>query len=497
MATVGLVELPAFKLLDSAGSNWTALRKGDPLGGKQILAGSLEAGGHDVRLFNLKAGHDDIETGSIDWNGITLKKVSHGSHWTEIDPKSRDVWGITVNYLQERDSARTIVRYLADGGGRVIVGGSDALAEPHHYLEAGASVVATDKSGAGNLGIVDWLAGCGDGSAVKGAVFADGTRLPNSIPPASPEAWTIPSLELVRAALGDAYWESPLDESLLPIGAIMADLGCDRKCDFCQTPTYRVGYQRMTPSRVRLWLEAQKAVGAKSIIVLSDQFLGRVLWDEGRREVLEIMSIFRELELPVLWGNGLEIGKATVGRGMKNGDLTPDLELIQAVWGWDGRVGCAQAYIPAERPLAGTQAYAKLMAWQNHVAMMEAIVRAGVPDLTYGVIVGLPDDTADDMRALIGAVSELRQSLKSINPGLKFRIVPYAIRPLPGTPQSNTLAELGLLRYDDPAIAGGFWTACADTSHMSYSEVSDWQRRIMSELSDSEAGFQGITAISQ
>ena len=78
MATIGLIELPAFKLLDARGDNWTAFRSGDPLGGKQILAGTLEAGGHEVRLINLKAGHDHVETGSTVWNGLRLTKVVAG-----------------------------------------------------------------------------------------------------------------------------------------------------------------------------------------------------------------------------------------------------------------------------------------------------------------------------------------------------------------------------------------------------------------------------------
>jgi len=363
------------------------------------------------------------------------------------------------------------------------------------YLQAGAAAVVMDKSGAANLAIVNHLLDLSPSEPVSGVMLRSGKRVPNRIPPMAPETWRIPSQHLIRETLGSAYWESPLDPALTPIGAVMPDLGCDRKCDFCQTPTYRVGYQWMTPGRTRQWLQAQKDAGARSVIVLSDQFLGRTLWKEGRNDVLAIMRIFRELELPVLWGNGLEVSKATLGRGMRNGDQAPDDELIDALWGWDGHVGCAQAYIPAERPLAGGLAYAKLLTWQNHVAMMKAIVRAGVPDLTYGVIVGLPDDRREDCQALISALTDVRAELKAINPALKFRVVPYAIRPLPGTPQTHSLSEMGLLRFTDPAIAGGFWTACADTHHMSYSEVSEWQHRIMVELSDNEAGFQGITGI--
>ena len=297
------------------------------------------------------------------------------------------------------------------------------------------------------------------------------------------------------AQVGAKYWEAPLSDALSPIGAVMLDLGCDRKCDFCQTPTYQVGYTAMSPERAHAWLRMQRAQGARSVIVLSDQFLGRVLWPGGRADVLEIMRSFRALDVAILWGNGLEISKATRGRGLRGGDPTPDDELVQALWGWDGRRGCAQAYIPAERPVSGPEAYEKLLAWRHHVVMLEAIVRAGVPDITYGLIVGLPEDSHGGLLALERSVGELRQRLKSINPDLTFRVVPYAIRPLAGTPQADSLEQLGLLRFRDSAICGGFWTACADTRYMSYADVSEWQSRLMHGLSDNEADFQGITAI--
>jgi hypothetical protein len=74
-------------------------------------------------------------------------------------------------------------------------------------------------------------------------------------------------------------------------------------------------------------------------------------------------------------------------------------------------------------------------------------------------------------------------------------VTPFSIRPIPGTPQADQLRKAGLLRFEDSAIKGGFWTACADTNHLSYEEVSDWQLRIYNELSDPEPGWQGITAL--
>ena len=110
--------------------------------------------------------------------------------------------------------------------------------------------------------------------------------------------------------------------------------------------------------------------------------------------------------------------------------------------------------------------------------MVETIVRSGVPDITYGVIVGLPEDNHDSLAGLEEAVTELRDEMKAINPDLIFTVTPYAIRPLPATPQAASIRGQKLLRFEDPAIIGGFWTACADTHHLSYEEVSDWQFRL-------------------
>jgi len=64
------------------------------------------------------------------------------------------------------------------------------------------------------------------------------------------------------------------------------------------------------------------------------------------------MKSIRGQGFSIIWPNGLELKKTTRGRGInrKEGmDLTPDEELINALWGWDGKVGFYLAYVPAER----------------------------------------------------------------------------------------------------------------------------------------------------
>ena len=57
MPTIGLVELPAPKLLDLAGQNWTAFRQHGPIVSIPILAGSLHRH-FDVEFINLKLGDE-------------------------------------------------------------------------------------------------------------------------------------------------------------------------------------------------------------------------------------------------------------------------------------------------------------------------------------------------------------------------------------------------------------------------------------------------------
>lgn len=481
---VGLIELPEIALYDPFGSNRATVRKGSALISKQVLMANLEAGGFAVRLYNLKRGSDEEEYGEVTWRGVHLRKVLTGLSYRSIDPGECDAWGITCNFSQHRNAAGIIIRHLQQKGRPVIIGGSDAIAEPERYLEMGADAVVVDKSGASNWAVIDALTGRPPRGPLSGVRFRDQGRGPTvalRAKPATPEEWPLPSPDVVRQCLGYEYWSVYFPEELTPIGSVFTDIGCDRKCDFCQTPEYRLGYKAMSPEIATRWLRSQRVGGAGSVIGSSDQFLARLLWDGGREDILAIMRGLREQGLAILWANGLELRKATRGRGFARSDtdLSPDEELIQALWGWDGKTGCYHAFIPAERPLHGRENYAKLLPWREHCDLMKAIVRTGVPTLTYGCIIGFEDDDDRALCLLEDGVSALHDELRAINPDLYFQIAPFSLSPIPGTPQGVRFRESGLLRFEDPEIFGGAWVPCADTRHLSYEQIADWQKRLL------------------
>jgi hypothetical protein len=482
--TVGLVELPQLGLLDPEGKNLLSEdTRGDVLISKQILLASLQASGFDAQLVDLKNGDYREEYGKAIWRKTELAKIYYGRQIEGLVPSDYDAWGITNNFSQYREVALMTIKHLAGKGKPVVVGGSDAVAEPRPYLTAGASAVVLDKSGAANALIMEHVLGRTLKEELSGVILAEGTQpSPRSKKILSPQDWPLPSISVVKQCLGSKYKDLPLPGKNSLVGSVFTDIGCDRKCDFCQTPTYHLGYRAMAPERVLQWLELQKEAGARVIVNVADQFLGRVLRKEGRTEILEIMKSIRDLGLTIVWPNGIELKKTTLGRGRLNRkkgmDFRPDEELIEALWGWDGKVGCHFAYLPAERPIFGREKYAKLLPWQEHCEIMRSIVRTGIPYLRYGVIIGFADDSNETLSRLEEAIWELYEDLITINPSLGFQAAPFSISPIPGTPQADSLCKSGLLRFDDPSIYGSVWTPSVDTHYLSYGKIADWQKRL-------------------
>ncbi len=479
--TVGLVELPELGLFDSEGKNRASGRKGSALISKQVLLADLQAKGFDAQLVNLKSGNDQVEYGKVIWGGDELTKVYLGNRITNLDPQAYDVWGVTSNFSQYREVVAMTIQHLASQGRPVVIGGSDAFAEPHFYLKAGATAVVLDQSGAANGPILDYVLGNTPREELSEVMLADGKPLPRRGRPFGPELWALPEPAVVKQCLGTEYWSFEFPDTLLPIGSVFTDIGCDRQCDFCQTPQYRLGYRAMSPARALQWFAAQKDAGAGAVIGSSDQFLARILKPGGRADILQIMKGIRELGIAILWPNGLELKKVTLGRGINRGtpDLTPDEELIAALWGWDGKVGCFHAYIPAERPVFGRENYKKLLPWQEHCEVVKAIVRTGVPNLTYGVIIGFADENKESLLRLEEAILTLYADLLAINPSLRFQVAPFAIFPIPGTPQWTELHQSGLLQFEDPSIFGGLWTPSVNTRYLNYQRIAEWQIRLL------------------
>lgn len=488
---VGLVELPSLKLVDPCGKNWTIVRNGEPLEGKQQLAGTLFSSGCEAELFNLKDGSEDTVFGEVEWRGMKLTKIAFGKNWRHLDPKECDAWVVSVNFVSAREMGCEVIKHLASGGGRVVADGPDPFAEPEPFINAGANAVIMDRSGMSNRAAVEVALGNAPEGYYRLFTRSGPMNNPGRFERLHPEDWPLPPADFVKKVIG-LRKELPPESSSLS-GRVTWDHGCDRHCDFCEVPVWKLGYQYMSPKRALEWLLLQKKAGAGSSVCFSSQFLGRVLYKNGREEVLEIMKGARDIGMSILWINGNEFAKATLGRGLKNGDETPDEELVRAIWGWNGKIGCAYSYLPAERPLEGPAAFAKLLPYENHKRMIKEIVKAAVPTVTYGVIIGYPRDSSQKIKNLFEVMRDLKDELTGLNPNLEIAIPARSLMPLPGTPLTEKLKSGPYLRFNDPSLVGNRFTSVVDTDYMTYEEISEWQK-IFWKTFGLKKGFTGLTA---
>lgn len=144
---------------------------------------------------------------------------------SQLDPSAYDVWGVTSNFTEYRELACLTIEHLARGGKPVIVGGSDALAVPQIYFQAGAKAVVQDKSGAANWAVFDYALGREPREKLTGVILADGREYPKSAHPLHPEDWPLPSLEVIQQCFGTKYnYNSLLSDNLSPVSSMIFDM---------------------------------------------------------------------------------------------------------------------------------------------------------------------------------------------------------------------------------------------------------------------------------
>ena len=81
-------------------------------------------------MVDLRQGTYQEEYGKTIWHNTEYSKVYFGSKIQAVEPLTYDAWGVTNNFSQQREIAHLTIQHLAIKGRPVVVGGSDAIAEP-------------------------------------------------------------------------------------------------------------------------------------------------------------------------------------------------------------------------------------------------------------------------------------------------------------------------------------------------------------------------------
>lgn len=371
----------------------------------------------------------------------TLEKFRVGVPFEEIaeSVESSDIIGVTVNHTYERRVIRDFVRYMKEANPEAIVvlGGSDATAHPQSYLNAGADFCVLGKGEiiAPNLfkalvdnQPVDDISGVAylkDGQVIINKKSQSDNPKVDSLP--------LPALHLVKQVYSQAV-EGGLPEGVEPnVGVLEMSRGCMNNCGFCATP-YIIGkYQSMSVDKVEENLDHLTNNGIKTLTIIDDNLLGRLNYEGGRQELLDIFTMLRDKDFSWYLLNGLQFGMLE-----EEGNI--DTELIDALF-WneseEGKLrGCFRSYIPLEKLTdEGVARYRKLKSYDVEKRIIERIVETHVPQLNFGLLVGMPDESPQSLQVTLQRSEEIRDLVESVSEGkTQTYFLPFLFIPIPGTP---------------------------------------------------------------
>lgn len=498
---ITLIETPLALLRAKNGENINACRTNYPKIPQLIIAGFLRAHlpnyGIDpqIRIIDMK-GRDPKQTeayGEVCYGKIFFDKLRVGMSFNDVrdDLIESDIVGLTANFTQEANVICDFIRFAKSvSDAKIVVGGSDAIARPAHYLSAGADVVILGEGEWVGPQLVAALFNGGDLGEIGGIAYAVDGSLKNQGQPGAQvrmDDVAYPSLDLARL---DEYYED--HEGALPAGVrppliyFESSRGCKMVCTFCTTPYMRKGYRAMSLGRIRDWLDYFRIFGISTILLTEDNLLSRLHYPGGREEVLEIFRLLRAGGFAWEFSCGFEIGKLADAEGVI------DHELIEAMFSSkteEGRlVGCFRSYVPLESLREDApRKYKKLRAWDVEKAIVRTIVDAGLPALGFGIMTGFVDDTPADLQLTARRCAELQAICANANPAAVQHYQVFSNILLPGTPNfSKHHSRTTHTIHEHPELFN-FYTSVIAGEHFAAWEFYSARQSMMAALNGPQA----------
>jgi radical SAM superfamily enzyme YgiQ (UPF0313 family) len=447
-----------------------------------------------LRIVDTQVGEAEPEYyASFSYGPRVIDCYRYGGRFEQYDQdiKDADIIGVSNNFT---NSARVVTDFAAhlrrvNPGALLVAGGMDVTARPEWYLEHGFDLVVQLEAETSFAGVVEARArgvpldalvrtrGHGNGAIVMAGPQVD----LNALPPIA--------LDLVPdyAAYNDTGEGTPPASVKAPFICFETSRGCYRTCSFCATPM-RGHYRYMRPEVVEKHFRYFRSLGISNILFQEDNTLSRIqrsgrgtlLHDSGREDVLEIFRLARAYGFSWEFANGLEFGKfLDLGR--------VDTELMETMF-WNDRsgerwLGCYRVQIPleylGEEP---TRKFRKLRSFQEQFEIVSAMLDYGVVYQTFNVLIGHDEDGRADHDLYLERCLQLKEELRSRQPGATAYFNIFNRTLLPGT--ADYRAKAGRLEFDveqTPEVISVYLSPMP-SKHLSYYELLEERLRLTSEI---------------
>lgn len=503
---IALVDIPELKVTyEAAGREevYSAVRTHYPKQSQLILAGILRSLGN-VKIVDMKLQESEREElfKEFRYGDGKIKCYRKGAGFESVKAAiaESDILVLTSNFTRSSGIMRDFIKYAktVNPDAKIIIGGSDATPRYDYYLKNGADVVVLGEGEHIAPNVILALTGNRPLEQLTGiAYIRDGSIKYNARNPVTDKVDVddipLPAFDLVDRYL-EKYveaFEGPLPDTVkTPVGILETSRGCMEACSFCTTPALRKGYRFMSTERIEGWLEHYKKFGIETLVLMEDNVLSRLAFPNGRQKLIELFDLLEEYGFAWEFGNGLEIGKFMV-------DGRIDMELIEKMFyhGIKGgkHVGCYRLYTPLESlHLEPNKVHRKLKPYDQELEIIEAIASTGIPMMTFGIIIGRPDDDEESLKLTEERCLEIKRLVEA--KGVDAYFSPYLDVLLPGTPDYGKYEKF--LKYDIERYPElyHFHTSTIQTKSFAPENLTVLKRELEERLNGSDArNFWGST----
>jgi radical SAM superfamily enzyme YgiQ (UPF0313 family) len=402
---IKLIEPPALKLLmrTAVGEqfNLPTLRTHYPKIQLQILSSALKVlPNADVEVIDMKTLGDKEELyKEISYGGSKIACLRVGAGFSDLESKisDADVIGISSPFTQAAQIVADLGRHIKklNPHCELIVGGFDTVTKEREefYLRNYFDLVIPVD---GEVNLPNYLIKKYNLNSPLRS-FPNDAILVHEKNTAAKLSLPLPDLDSIDVKLFTETEDGKLPFGAnLPIGYFVSSKGCDNSCGFCTIPQINGRYRIMSIEDIETLLLHYKKHGITTLLHSESNTLGRLRYgQEGRKQLFDMFRMMRELGFAWEFFDGIEFGLLS-----RQGSI--DEELVSALFNPELKrerlVGGYRAYIPLEDfHSSATSRYKKLPDYETQIAVIRSIIHSSVKMLSFGAIIGYPEETAQSL----------------------------------------------------------------------------------------------------
>ncbi len=465
----------------------------------------------DIEIIDMQLGGERVHYKTIPYGPHKMDCYRYGSPFeTFVDKiEEGDIHGLTCNFTNSAQIVVDLARFIKSINPRafIVAGGVDPTARPRYYLDRGVDVVVQGEGEWVFSRVVEAWSNGKEFDAIPNVATEERVTpkvdMRNIVDMNSLEPMALDLISDLSIYVDTA--EGPPPEGVLPNYICWeTSRGCAWRCSFCTAPS-RGGYRYMSPASVEKHLQYFRSLGIKTIVWQEDNPLSRIqqtgsgrhLYEQGRRELLEIFEMIRGYGFSWEFANGIEFGKF-YQEGVFDHELAA--ALLGNEKGPNGWVGCYRVQIPLDNMNIAKKRFPKLLGFDEQVDILATMLTDyGIDHQTYDLFIGYPEQDVSAVDQFTEYCLRIKDELGSLSRGYQPYFNVFNLSLLPGANDYVTLNDL--LAFDieqNPEVIGIFLSAI-DTPHFTYWDVYQKRLEMTNALNDREMHrlYDGIYAGSE